>query len=164
MGSYSAEVYGEIVKHKLNHNNNDRPKNWIALKSGNHKGISCAYAASIYLQRKGCLDKNEIISHTKRTGKPKKTRSLAIQNWKALKNCEVVYFGRTISHLPKKYKKRGIVFVYDSDIAVYQHDNLIYSCSLPGVQSWYKVGHTHGYQFTHPILWIIVPNDLREKE
>lgn len=158
---FSSEVYEEIVKHKLNHNIKKKPTSWEQLKEGKYKGISCGIAVSIYLQRKGCLDVGEIISHTKATGKPKKSKKSAIINWNKLKNCKIIYVGCKFSQLPDKYKKCGIVYVYDSDIGVYQGKKTIYSCNKSGIQTWNKIRHKSGsYQFTHTIHFVIVPPNV----
>ena len=158
---YSHDVYQTIIEQKLNHNSQNRPKSWAQLLSKKYRGIGCGHAVSIYLQRKGCLKTGELISHTKRTGKLKNTKSKAIVNHKKLSNCTFHYVNQKFAKLPREYKKAGIVYVYDSDIAVYQGNNIIYSCNNDGIQSWKKVKHTYGsYQFTHKILWVIIPPDI----
>ena len=88
---YSHDVYKTIIEQKLNHNSQNRPKSWAQLLSKKYRGIGCGHAVSIYLQRKGCLKPGELISHTKRTGKLKNTKSKAIVNHKKLSNCSFHY-------------------------------------------------------------------------
>lgn len=157
---YSKDVYSKIIERKLNHNSQKRPKSWKQLQNGKVTGIGCGHAVSIYLQRKGCLDPGQLISHTTKSNHNKNSKKKAIWHYERLKNCKFKYMNKLYKDVPDKYKKAGNVFVYNSDIGVCQGkaNGIIYSCNNDGVQTWKNVTHKDGsYQHTHKILWIIIP-------
>lgn len=155
---YSHDVYAKIVERKLDHESSKKPVTWDQLKNGNVKGITCGHAVSIYLQRKGCLSKGQRISHTTKSNHNKNNKAKAIWHYERLKHCDVKYVNKLFKDLPEKYKKKGNVYVYNSDIGVYQGNGVIYSCNNSGTQTWSKITHKSGsYQHTHRILWVIVP-------
>lgn len=155
---YSKDVYSKIIERGLNHDSKKRPKSWKQLQTGKVTGIGCGNAVSIYLQRKGCLAPGQLISHTSKSSHNKNSKKKAIWHYERLKNCKMKYVNKLFGDLPEKYKKKGIVYVYNSDIGVYQGNGVIYSCNNNGVQTWKNVTHNSGsYQHTHKILWVIVP-------
>lgn len=157
---YSADVYNTICKQRLIHGKGKRPKNWKQLNSGKYTHINCSHACSIYLQRKGCLKQGQIVGHTTRGKyKNKNTKAKAISGYRKLRNCDIVYVNTKFKKLPARYKKKGNVFIYDSDIAVYQGKGVIASCSSSGKRmTKSNVYHRTGYQFSHKILFVIVPH------
>ena len=157
MSKLQKEVYQHIIKQGMSWGTSGRPTSYKKLISKKYHHITCSCAASIGLQRRGCLAKGKMIRHKSKTGGAKRTKSSAIVGWHKLKNCRLVYVNRYFAHLPVKYKTPGNVFVYDSDMSTYLGNGVIASCNCAGKQTAGKVYHKHGYQHTHKILWVIIP-------
>ena len=134
--------------------------------------INCAASASITYQQAGLIDKGKLVSHT--TGVKKNIISyydvsnlqhsleLSVQNHKNLKKgtCDLVKVMKKYSDMPSWLKKKGIMYIQDSNICISAGGDKIYSCNNKGsTYSPSKVNplKASGYPFTSPILWAVVP-------
>ncbi len=128
------------------------------------KATTCGVAASIVLQEAGLLKNNKLITHSKK-GNDKSTPAKAIVGYKNLNlnTCKVIKINKKYSNIDKKYKKKGIIYIYDSNIAINGGNNYIYSCNNGSSQlkngKYIKNKMKSGYCFTSKILYAIVPND-----
>ena len=128
------------------------------------KVTTCGVSASIVLQQAGLLNINKLITHSKK-GSNKSTPSKAIVGYKNLNlnTCKVIKLNKKYSEIDKQYKKKGMIYIYDSNIAINGGDNYIYSCNNGSSQlkngKYIKNKMKSGYCFTSNILYIIVPND-----
>lgn len=162
VSSYSDLVYNEIVKLGCNHKGSANSYNEIKSK----KITTCASAVSAVLQLAGVLKKDTLINHTpKSDGKNKTTISKAISGVDNLISDTyiIVRVNTLYKNLQSAYKKKGVVLVYDSNIAIIADDGYIYSCNNGSSQlkdgKYIKNKMKSGYCFTSKILYVIVPKD-----
>ena len=162
VSSYSDLVYNEIVKLGCNHKGGANSYNEIKSK----KVTTCASAVSAVLQLAGVLKKDTLINHTpKSDGKNKTTISKAISGVDNLISDTyiIVRVNTLYKDLQSAYKKKGVVLVYDSNIAIIADDGYIYSCNNGSSQlkdgKYIKNKMKLGYCFTSKILYVIVPKD-----
>ena len=128
------------------------------------KKTTCATSASAAMQIAGICKSGKLVSHTK-AGGHKLTQKSAISGLENLikDRCKVVRANKKFKDLPSKYKKKGMVYVYDSNIAIYAGDSMIYSTNNGSSQlingKYVKVKMKSGYCFTSKILYVIAPYD-----
>lgn len=147
---YSSKTYAQMLKNKT---------------------ATCATSTSIALQFAGVLSSGEVVSHTEKVGdesnvlQKKNTISKAILHSSYLNEgtCSIVKIGKTYSKMKSKYKKKGIVYVYNSSIGINAGENSIYCLADASYQKkngkYVKVKLKGSYYpFTHKILYAIVPN------
>lgn len=126
--------------------------------------ISCSVYASLVLQEAGCLPKGTICKHTSKDHK-KDTLADCISNSSKLKNCTTKRVNCLFSKLDSKYKKKGAVYIYPSNMAVYAGDSHIWSFNSGGGKDdyWYtkksQVYKKGGYCFETKIIYVILPNN-----
>lgn len=152
-------VYNKIVKIGCKHKRGAYSYADIKKK----KITTCATAVSAVLQESGILKQNKLIDHTPRGG-TKSTISQCLTGTKNLINgtYRIVKVMSLYKDIPSIYNKKGVVYVYDSNIAVNAGDGYIYSCNNGETQldngHYVKNKMKSGYCFTHKILYAIVPN------
>lgn len=158
------KVYGEIVKLGCKHKYG--AKDFDELK---HKKITtCATAVSIVLQLSGMMDEGKLINHTDSVSDPLKKKRTIPQTMTGRQNIHngtysISRVGKTFHSLPAKYKRKGVIYVYDSNMAICAGNNEIYSCNNSASQMkngrYIKDKLSSGYCFTEPIIYVILPND-----
>ena len=163
------KVYDHIVDVGCKH---DSPpaKKYEDIKST--KKINCAASASITYQKAGLIDTGKLVSHTAAVSKNivshynvadlKKSLGLSVQNHGNLKKgtCDLVKVMKKFEDMPAWLKKKGIMYIQDSNICISAGNKKIYSCNSTG-KTYSKNGvnplRAEGYAFTSPILWAVVP-------
>lgn len=160
---YEDIVYNEIVKIGCQHKGGADSYDGIKSK----KITTCASAVSAVLQLAGVLKKNSLISHTPRSNNGKNKTTIA----KAISGVDNLISGTYDIHrvnafyksMPSAYKKKGVILVYDSNIAIIADDGYIYSCNNGSSQlkngKYIKDKMKSGYCFTSKILYVIVPRN-----
>lgn len=130
-----------------------------------NRRISCGRAASLVLQLAGVLPVGKIINHTEPDGKGGVTKtSLA----KAMTGAGLLVIGSyeckrancLFRDLPEAWKRKGTVYIQDSNVCVSAGGGKIYSCNKAGKVYGKKgepVLRTSGYPFTARLLYAIVP-------
>ncbi len=153
-------VYNKIVEMGCKHKGGAYSYDDIKRK----KITNCASAVSAVLQESGVLKANKLIDHTPKS-KIKLTLSQSVTGTKNLINgtYRIVKVNCLYKKLPSKYNKSGIVYVYDSNIAINAGGGYIYSCNNGPSQlkagRYIKNKMNSGYCFTSKILYAIIPND-----
>lgn len=128
------------------------------------KKTTCATSASSAMQIAGICKPGKLVSHTK-AGGHKLTKKSAISGMENLimDRCGIIRANKKFKDLPAKYKKKGMVYVYDSNIAICAGDSMIYSTNNGSSQlvngKYVKVKMKSGYCFTSKILYVIAPYD-----
>lgn len=128
------------------------------------KKTTCATSASAAMQIAGICKPGKLVSHTK-AGGHKLTKKSAISGMENLimDRCGIIRANKKFKDLPAKYKKKGMVYVYDSNIAICAGDSMIYSTNNGSSQlvngKYVKVKMKSGYCFTSKILYVIAPYD-----
>jgi len=128
------------------------------------KKTTCATSASAAMQIAGICKPGKLVSHTK-AGGHKLTKKSAISGIENLimDRCRIVRVNKRFKDLPSKYRRKGIVYVYDSNIAICAGDSMIYSTNNGSSQlingKYVKVKMKSGYCFTSKILYVIAPYD-----
>lgn len=162
------KVYNKIIELGCKHKNG--AKSYSQIKS--KQEATCGTAVSAVMQLSGLLDEEKLISHTAKIGdesncaSKKNTVSKAISGVHNLKEgtCSVVKIGTIYSKMDDKYKKKGIIYVYNSTIGINAGNNAIYVLLNADYQKrnnkYIKVKlKGNYYPFTHKILYAIVPNN-----
>lgn len=153
-------VYNKIVEIGCRHKGDAYSYDDIKRK----KITNCASAVSAVLQESGVLKTDKLVDHTK-SGKLKLTLSQSVSGTNNLikDTYRIVRVACLYKDLPTKYKQSGIVYVYDSNIAINAGDGYIYSCNNGETQlkdgRYIKNKMKAGYCFTHKILYAIIPNN-----
>ena len=134
--------------------------------------INCAASASITYQQAGLIDKGKLVSHTDGVKKNiishyddsnlQHSLELSVKNYKNLKKgtCDLVKVMKKYPDMPSWLKKKGIMYIQDSNICVSAGGDRIYSCNNKDhtySPSDINPLKTSGYPFTSPILWAVVP-------
>ena len=142
------------------------------------RGVSCASSASIAYQLAGILPRGKKVNHRKAVGgsdahilKKKPTIKKAMSGYANLPKdkVEVHYVGRKYADLPVRYRKKGIMYIQDSNVCVCAGGGAIYSCNnSKGYQvdahgRYVRDKVTRGYPFKSPILVVIVPRTVEKK-
>lgn len=163
--AYNADkIYGEIVNLGCKHEYGVSNYEGLIKK----KLVTCATAVSIVMQLSGMMDEGKLINHTKPVKFPLIKKMTIPQVMTGRQNIKedtykISRVAKNFSSLPAKYKKRGAIYVYDSNLGIYAGDNAIYSCNNAPSQlkdgKYIKNKMTSGYCFTEPILYVILPND-----
>ena len=128
------------------------------------KVTTCATSASAAMQIAGICKPGQLVSHTK-AGGTKLTQKSAISGFENLvvDRCRIIRVNKRFKDLPSKYRKKGMVYVYDSNIGIYAGNNMIYSTNNGSSQlkdgRYIKDRMSSGYCFTSKVLYVIAPND-----
>ncbi|MCD8342521.1 MAG: hypothetical protein LUC87_10345, partial [Clostridiales bacterium] len=140
---------------------------WATAMSA--KKVNCAIPASRVATLAGILPDGKIISHTTAIGSniltSKNTIAKAISGYGNLdtSKCTIVRIAKKYADMDAAYKKAGVIFVQDSNIAVCAGDGDIYACHEWSKQmsngKYTKVKLSSGYTKNSYILYAIVPND-----
>lgn len=161
---HAVEIYGEIVKLGCRHDFG--ALNLASLKK--KKIVTCATAVSIVLQESGMMSEGQVINHTKSVTYPLKKKITVPQTITGMSHIKkgtytIKRVAKHFSSLPAQYKKKGAIYVYDSNMGIYAGDNAIYSCNNGASQlkdgRYIKDKMVNGYCFTNPIIYVIMPND-----
>lgn len=153
-------IYNLIIKLGCKHKSGATSLSTLKSK----KVTTCGVSVSVVLQEAGLLKPNKLITHSKK-GTNKSTASKAIVGYKNLDStkCQIIKINKKYANINKKYKKKGIIYVYDSNIGINGGDNYIYSCNNGSSQlkngKYIKNKMKSGYCFTSNILYAIIPND-----
>ena len=117
----AAEIGAHMVKNKWNYKNNTykAKATYKATKALEKPGSSCAHFVSWVLQDVGLLDYGKIISH--KNGK--------VTGSENLKNCEIIYHGKTYDKITDM--KPGDVCVWASNLAIYAGNGKWYDAGGP---------------------------------
>ena len=164
VSKYSDDIYEEIVtlgcRHKFG------VTNYEGLRK--KRIVTCAVAVSIVLQKAGMMEEGKLINHTDAVNNPLKKKMTVPQCLTGMSNVnkdtyEIQRVAKNFSSLPAKFKKKGTIYVYNSNLAIYAGNNAIYSCNDGGSQmkdgKYIKDKMTSGYCFTNPIIYVILPKD-----
>lgn len=153
-------VYNKIIEIHCKHKGGAYSYEDIKRK----KITTCSSAVSAVLQEAGVLKKGKLVGHT-----PKKVAKVTIsQSISGAKNLisgtyRIVRVNRLFKDIQPKYNKKGIVYVYDSNIAINAGEGYIYSCNDGPTQlengKYIKNKMRGGYCFTSKILYAIIPNN-----
>ncbi|MCD7919240.1 MAG: hypothetical protein LUD82_09730 [Clostridiales bacterium] len=140
---------------------------WATAMSA--KQVNCAIPASRAATLAGILPDGKLISHTTAVGSniltSKNTIAKAISGYSNLdtSKCTIVRIAKKYADMDAAYKKAGVFFVQDSNIAVCAGDGDIYACHDWSKQmsngKYTKVKLSSGYTKNSYILYAIVPND-----
>lgn len=161
---HAAEIYEEIVKLGCRHDFG--AVNLAGLRK--KKIVTCATAVSIVLQESGMLEEGQVINHTKSVSYPLRKKITVPQTITGMNQVKkntytIKRVAKNFSSLPAQYKKKGAIYVYDSNMAIYAGNNAIYSCNNGSSQlkdgKYIKNKMLNGYCFTNPIIYVIMPND-----
>lgn len=130
-----------------------------------NRRISCGRAASLVLQLAGVLPTGKIINHTEPDGgggSSKTTLTKAMTGAGLL--LDGTYDCRRVNclfrELPEAWKRKGSVYIQDSNVCVSAGDGKIYSCNKSGKvygKNGEPVLRTGGYPFTAKLLYVILP-------
>jgi hypothetical protein len=165
VGKYATQVYDKIVTLGCKHQSGACNYSQLISK----KTTTCAVSVSCALQLGGLLKENKLVSHTAAVGNGKavnykSTKAKAISGVSNLIDgtYTICKCGKVYSKIESKYKRKGMVYVYDSNIAINAGNNYIYSTNNGSSElkngKYIKDKVNSGYCFTSPILYIIVPN------
>ena len=161
-------VYKKVLDLKCKHRGGASSWNQMVKKHV----TTCASSVSISLQQAGVLRKGKLVSHTARCGangsklmKRKNTLSKAVTGKDNLiKGTFQLYrVGKLYKDLDASLKRAGVVYVYDSNIAISAGNKKIYTCNngssqLDSQKRYIRNIASSGYCFTHTIIYVIVPN------
>ena len=164
LGDAAEIVYRTVIESKCRHRSGA-----MTLEEIRRKRITtCNTSVSVSLQLAGILQKGRKIGHTHAVGsnaavRKKNTISSAIYGTKYLRKdrCQIVKIGKKYSQIPAEYKKRGVVYIQDSNSCISAGGGNIYSTNEGRGQMkhgiYVKNEVRSGYPFSSPILYVIVP-------
>lgn len=162
------KVYAKIVELHCVHKSG--ANTWAKLLS--KKRTTCAASGSITYQLAGILPTGKTVNHRKAVGgsdanilKRKSTVNKAMKGAANVPRdkASVIWVGKKYADLPAKYRKKGVMYIQDSNVCVCAGGGAIYSCNnSKGYQvnakgQYVKDKITSGYAFKSPILVVIVP-------
>lgn len=162
------KVYAKIVELHCVHKSG--ANTWAKLLS--KKRTTCAASGSITYQLAGILPTGKTVNHRKAVGgsdanilRKKSTISKAMKGAANVPKdkASVIWVGKKYADLPAKYRKKGVMYIQDSNVCVCAGGGAIYSCNnSKGYQvnakgQYVKDKITSGYAFKSPILVVIVP-------
>ena len=162
------KVYAKIVELHCVHKSG--ANTWAKLLS--KKRTTCAASGSITYQLAGILPTGKTVNHRKAVGgsdanilRKKSTISKAMKGAANVPRdkASVIWVGKKYADLPAKYRKKGVMYIQDSNVCVCAGGGAIYSCNnSKGYQvnakgQYVKDKITSGYAFKSPILVVIVP-------
>ena len=165
------KVYVKIVALACTHKSG--AKTYAQLVSS--KTTICAAAASIAYQEAGILPGGKLVSHRDAVGgsdanilKKKSTVAKAMSGAANIPKgkADVGWVGKKYAGLPGEYRRKGVMYIQDSNVCICAGGGAIYSCNAsPGSQldseGRYKNNKiTSGYAFKSPILVVIVPKEV----
>lgn len=156
-------VYKAVIESKCKHQGGATS---LSKMKSLHK-TTCNASASFVLQEAGILPKGKTIGHKPKVSgnavAKKNTISKAMYGAKYLNKdkCKIVKIGTTYSHMSAEYKKKGIVYIQNSNACVNAGNGYIYSTNNASSQKkngvYIKDKCKGGYCFNSPILYAIVP-------
>ena len=162
------KVYAKIVELHCVHKSG--ANTWAKLLS--KKRTTCAASGSITYQLAGILPTGKTVNHRKAVGgsdanilRKKSTVNKAMKGAANVPKdkASVIWVGKKYADLPAKYRKKGVMYIQDSNVCVCAGGGAIYSCNnSKGYQvnakgQYVKDKITSGYAFKSPILVVIVP-------
>ena len=162
------KVYAKIVELKCVHQSG--AKTYAQLVST--KKVTCASSASIAYQEAGILPSGKVVSHLTAVGgtdanilkkKPTIAKAMSGSSYVPSDKASVVWVGKKYADLPAAYRKKGVMYIQDSNVCICAGGGAIYSCNaatgsqLDSKGRYKKDKITSGYAFTSPILVVIVP-------
>lgn len=162
------KVYSKVVELHCKHKAGIKTYSQMVKR----KGVSCASSASIAYQLAGILPKGKKVNHRKAVGgsnanilKRKSTINKAMKGATNVPKdkASVIWVGKRYADLPAKYRKKGVLYIQDSNVCVCAGGGAIYSCNnSKGYQvnakgQYVRDKITSGYAFKSPILVVIVP-------
>ena len=165
------KVYAKIVELHCVHKSG--ANTWAKLLS--KKRTTCAASGSITYQLAGILPTGKTVNHRKAVGgsdanilKRKSTVNKAMKGAANVSKdkASVIWVGKKYADLPAKYRKKGVMYIQDSNVCVCAGGGAIYSCNnSKGYQvnakgQYVKDKITSGYAFKSPILVVIVPKTV----
>lgn len=161
--SRAAKAADSIAKigysKKCFHDKNAYLKSTTVKKLQSTRRISCSVYASLVLQQAGCLPPGVICKHTSADHK-KKTKSDCFSNSNKLTNCKILRVDCLYKNMDEKFKQKGMVYVYPSNMAVSAGNGRIWTFNHQVNQYTAKgqVYRNSGYCFSTKILYVICPN------
>ena len=153
-------VYNKIVEMKCKHKGGAYSYDDIKKK----RITNCGSAVSAVLQESGVLKKGRLVNHTpKATHKQTVCECITGTNSLISGTYRIVKINSLYKDISPSYKKKGIVYVYNSNIAINAGDDAIYSCNNGWSQQnngiYIRNRMKSGYCFTNKILYAIIPNE-----
>lgn len=169
VAKYADTVYKKIIEIKCKHKYSSDATTYAGMVA--KKMTTCDISVSCVLQMAGMLPEGKLIGHTEKVGSEsdvvarKNSISKAIMGVDNLKKgtYKIHKIGKTYVNMESKYKKKGIVYVQNSNICINAGDGYIYSTNNASSQlsgGRYvkdKLNGKNDYVFTHKILYAIVP-------
>lgn len=163
-------VYEKVIALGCKHKSGIKTYGEMSVK----KAVSCASSASIAYQLASILPVGKGVNHTKAVGgsdwyiKSKKPNiQSAMLGAETLPEDRVTlkWIGKRFAELPAKYRKKGVMYIQDSNVCICAGGGAIYSCNnaksqLNGKGQYIKDKVTVGYPFTSPILVVVVPKTV----
>lgn len=162
------KVYSKVVELHCKHKAGIKTYSQLVKR----KGVSCASSASIAYQLAGILPEGKKVNHRKAVGgsnanilKKKSTINKAMKGAANVPKdkASVIWVGKRYADLPAKYRKKGVMYIQDSNVCICAGGGAIYSCNnSKGYQvnakgQYVRDKITSGYAFKSPILVVIVP-------
>lgn len=162
------KVYSKVVELHCKHKAGIKTYSQLVKR----KGVSCASSASIAYQLAGILPKGKKVNHRKAVGgsssnilKKKSTINKAMKGAANVPKdkASVIWVGKRYADLPAKYRKKGVMYIQDSNVCICAGGGAIYSCNnSKGYQvnskgQYVRDKITSGYAFKSPILVVIAP-------
>lgn len=160
-------VYEQVIALRCKHKSGIKTFAQMSEK----KAVSCASSASIAYQLASIIPVGKGVNHTKAVGGSDwyiKSKKPNIQS--AMLGAETLpgdlvalkWIGKRFADLPAKYRKKGIMYIQDSNVCICAGGGAIYSCNnaksqLDGKGRYVKDKITGGYPFTSPILVVVIP-------
>jgi hypothetical protein len=136
----------------------------------NKRVINCSGFASTVYQQAGILPTGKVVSHTTAVGgdvtKKKNTIAKAMSGSGNIRagRCKIVKVGKTYAHMDDSLKKKGIMYIYDSNNSINAGGGYMYSFNNGASElkngKYTSAKVKSGYCFTHPILYALVPQTV----
>ena len=138
----AEETYKKIVDLKCTHKTSSA--SWDEMVR--NKSVTCNAAASIALQKAGCLPVGVRVGHVSTKGKKEwqiNTIEQAMYGSDRLKHCRLVWVDCKYKDLPAWLKKEGTVYIQWSNACVSAGKGWVWSCNQQG---GYHEGHYTVYK------------------
>lgn len=128
--------------------------------------INCSGYASVVYQLAGILPTGKVVSHRPATSnavKRKNTieKAMSGSNFVPKQKCKIVHVGKKYKDMPKSLKKKGIMYIQDSNNCINAGNGYIYSFNNAASEMkngrYVKAKVKSGYPFTSPILYALIP-------
>ena len=161
-------VYKKVLDLKCKHRGGASSWNQMVKKHV----TTCASSVSISLQQAGVLPEGKLVSHTARCGangsklmqrKNSPSKAIIGKNNLIKGTFKLYRVGKLYKDLSGPLKRAGVVYIYDSNIAISAGNKKIYTCNngssqLDSQKRYIRNIASSGYCFTHTIIYAIVPN------